>query len=59
MAIWIMKGAFEAVPIEIDEAARIEGASDTFILWKLIVPLSTPALAAARSSSSLARGTSS
>ena len=47
MAIWIMKGAFEGVPVEIDEAARIEGASPMHVLWKLIVPLSAPALAAA------------
>lgn len=47
MAIWILKGAFEAVPTEIDEAAMIEGASELYILWKLVVPLSKPALAAA------------
>lgn len=47
MAIWIMKGAFEAVPKEIDEAASLEGCGKIYALWHLLVPLSKPAIAAA------------
>lgn len=46
MAIWIMKGVFESIPVEIDESARIEGCGDLFILFRLLLPLTKPALAA-------------
>ena len=47
MAIWILKGAFEAIPREIDEAATLEGCSDMYILFRLLLPLAKPAIAAA------------
>jgi ABC-type glycerol-3-phosphate transport system permease component len=47
MAIWILKGNIEAIPISIDESARIEGCSDMYIFSHLILPLTKPALAAA------------
>jgi len=46
MAIWIMKGAMESIPHEIDEAARIDGATSLQLLVKIILPLSGPALGA-------------
>lgn len=36
---------FRGLPKEIDESARIDGASHWTILWKIFVPLSLPALA--------------
>jgi multiple sugar transport system permease protein len=47
MAIWILKGAFEAIPREIDEAATLEGCGDMYILFRLLLPLAKPAIAAA------------
>ncbi len=46
MAIWILKGNIESIPISIDESAKIEGCSDMYIFFHLILPLTKPALAA-------------
>ena len=42
---WLIKGFFDTIPMSIDEAARIDGASYNQIFWRLILPLSTPVLA--------------
>jgi arabinogalactan oligomer/maltooligosaccharide transport system permease protein len=42
---FLMYGFFNTVPIEIDESAKIDGASHAQIYWKLIMPLVTPILA--------------
>ena len=47
MAIWILKGAIEAIPRELDEAAIIDGSSWRGILLHVMVPLTRPALGAA------------
>lgn len=44
-AIWNMKGYFDTVPIELEEAGLIDGASPTQIFLRIVLPLSTPALA--------------
>jgi arabinogalactan oligomer/maltooligosaccharide transport system permease protein len=44
-AIWNMKGYFDTVPIELEEAGLIDGASATQIFLRIVLPLSTPALA--------------
>lgn len=41
----ILKTSFEAVPVSLEEAARIDGANDFMILLRIIIPLSLPALA--------------
>jgi putative aldouronate transport system permease protein len=41
----ILKTAFESVPASLEEAARIDGANDFTILWRVVLPLSLPALA--------------
>jgi putative aldouronate transport system permease protein len=41
----VLRTAFEAVPESLEEAARIDGANDFTILWRVIVPLSLPAMA--------------
>lgn len=33
---------FKSLPVELKEAARLDGASDTQIFWKVIIPLSKP-----------------
>lgn len=42
---FLMYGYFNTIPIEIDEAARIDGASHAQIFWRLIIPLVVPILA--------------
>lgn len=44
-AIWNLKGYFDTVPKELEEAALIDGASVTQTFIRVILPLSTPALA--------------
>lgn len=43
--IWLMKGYFDSLPKELDEAARVDGANTWQIFWKVIMPLSLPMLA--------------
>lgn len=47
MAIWIIKGAVEAIPVELDEAAAIDGCTTLGIIVRIILPLTRPALASA------------
>ncbi|WP_413452808.1 ABC transporter permease subunit [Georgenia phoenicis] len=42
---FLMYGFFNTIPIEIDEAARIDGAPHAQIYWRIIMPLVTPILA--------------
>ena len=42
---WLMKGFFDSIPRELDESARIDGASDWRIFWQIIFPLVRPILA--------------
>lgn len=42
MGYYIVKGFFDTVPIAIDEAARIDGATKNRIFWTMIIPLSKP-----------------
>lgn len=45
--IFLMVQFFRGIPKELDEAARMDGASPWRIYWKIILPLSTPVLATA------------
>jgi arabinogalactan oligomer/maltooligosaccharide transport system permease protein len=38
----VAKGFFDTVPKSLDEAAKIEGASEAIIFWKIVIPLSKP-----------------
>lgn len=44
--VFILKKFFDAVPIELEEAARIDGAGPLRIFWTITVPLSSGILAA-------------
>jgi ABC-type glycerol-3-phosphate transport system permease component len=44
--IFLMRQFFLTIPIELEEAARIDGASTLRTLWSVYVPLSAPALTA-------------
>ncbi|OBZ17209.1 MULTISPECIES: carbohydrate ABC transporter permease [Bacillales] len=40
----IIKGFFEQLPAEIEESARVDGASELQSLWRIVLPLSMPVL---------------
>ena len=42
---WMLKGYFDAIPIEIDEAGRVDGLTPFGTFWRLIIPLARPGLA--------------
>jgi ABC-type glycerol-3-phosphate transport system permease component len=46
VAIWMLKGFFDNIPIEIEEAAVIDGCSLPQLLWHVVIPISRPALGA-------------
>jgi multiple sugar transport system permease protein len=43
-AIFLLRQFFMTIPKELEEAARIDGASQLRFLWTILLPLSTPAL---------------
>ncbi len=47
VVVWVMRGFFEAIPKELEEAAMIDGATRFQAFRKIILPLTAPGLAAA------------
>lgn len=41
-AIWLLKGYFEDLPVEIEESALIDGASRLQVLLRIVLPISLP-----------------
>jgi len=41
---WLLKGFLDSIPMELDEAAKIDGASPAQIFWQIFLPLTTPIL---------------
>lgn len=46
LSVWIVKGFFDAIPIELEEAALIDGCSPLGVLWRITMPLALPGLTA-------------
>ncbi len=44
--VWIMRGFFRGIPRELEDSALIDGCSHFQALWRIILPLSLPGLAA-------------
>lgn len=44
VSIYILRTFFEQLPMEVDEAARIDGASTARIFWSVLLPQSRPAI---------------
>ena len=42
---WLMKGFFDTVPVDLDESAKVDGASHAQIYFKIVLPLVVPILA--------------
>lgn len=45
--IWILKTFIDKLPVEVEEAARIDGASHLQVLWHVVMPLLRPGILAA------------
>ena len=43
--VWMLKGYFDTIPRELEEAAVIEGAGPARIFWAVVLPLARPAIA--------------
>jgi alpha-glucoside transport system permease protein len=46
LAVFIFRGFMRTLPVSVIESAKVDGASHYQIFWRLVVPLSVPALAA-------------
>jgi arabinogalactan oligomer / maltooligosaccharide transport system permease protein len=44
-SVWQLKGYFDTIPKELEEAALMDGASVSRIFWTIILPLAKPAVA--------------
>jgi len=42
--VWQMKGYYDTIPFSLEEAAYIDGASQFYTFWRIILPLAAPAL---------------
>lgn len=45
-SIWILRGFFAAIPVELEEAARIDGCSPWQVFWHVVLPLAVPGIIA-------------
>lgn len=46
IVVWILKGAIDSIPLEIEEAARVDGSSRLTIQMSIVWPLILPSIAA-------------
>jgi len=47
LAIWILYNYFNTIPLELEEAAAVDGASPVRALLRVVIPVATPGIAAA------------
>ena len=45
LCVWMLKGFFDTVPRELEEAALLDGCNQFQVFWKVVLPLSLPAVA--------------
>ncbi|MDP4835723.1 MAG: carbohydrate ABC transporter permease, partial [Burkholderiales bacterium] len=43
-AVWMIKGFLDAVPIEIEESAMVDGAHRSRVIWEIVVPAAWPGI---------------
>jgi len=43
--VWMLKGYFDTIPKDLEEAAIIDGASPAVVFWRIVLPLAKPAVA--------------
>ena len=45
-AILMMTGYFNTLPRELDEAVKVDGGTSSYVLWRVLVPISVPGIVA-------------
>jgi raffinose/stachyose/melibiose transport system permease protein len=45
VSVFILRGFFEALPREVEDAARLDGCGPAGVFWRVALPLAAPALA--------------
>ncbi len=45
-AVWLLVGFFETVPLEIEEAARVDGANKLMVFTRVVLPIVSPGIVA-------------
>ncbi|MBD3335520.1 MAG: ABC transporter permease subunit [Candidatus Eisenbacteria bacterium] len=45
LTVWMLTGFFRQLPVELEEAALMDGAGRLRVLWEVVLPLSWPAIA--------------
>ena len=43
-AVWMIKGFIDAVPLEIEESAMVDGAPRSRVIWEIVVPTALPGI---------------
>ena len=46
LALWLMRSVYQSLPLSLEEAARLDGASRTYTLCWIVLPLAAPGLIA-------------
>jgi multiple sugar transport system permease protein len=44
LVVWIMIGFFDEIPLEIDDAALVDGCTRSTVLWRVLLPLARPGM---------------
>lgn len=47
LVVWIMQQFFQDVPVELEEAGMVDGATRLGVLYRIVLPLATPGMAVA------------
>ncbi|MEK8045314.1 MAG: maltose transporter permease [Burkholderiales bacterium PBB6] len=45
MHVWTLKGYYDTLPVEVEEAARVDGATPWQTFWRVLLPMALPILA--------------
>ncbi len=46
LSVWLLRGFASRVPIELEDAAQVDGCSRFGVLWRVVVPVMAPGIAA-------------
>ncbi|MBV1693159.1 MAG: carbohydrate ABC transporter permease [Hyphomicrobiales bacterium] len=46
LCLWLLRGFFVKIPIELEEAALIDGCTRWQVLWRIVIPVSSPGIVA-------------
>ena len=44
--IWMLESVIDEMPVELEEAAMVDGCSRTGVMWRIVAPLTAPSIAA-------------